>query len=99
MSSAHHYYLFLGIVIIATVVAWLLSLLTALLSLVDFENYSVFFVIVFFILPVLFDILAYAFLYRASKGHNKTTLLKKVRMPNNSILLRDCQSRVEVPCS
>ncbi|CAB3979452.1 D(3) dopamine receptor-like [Paramuricea clavata] len=66
-----------GIVVIATVVAWFLSLLTALLSLVDFENYSVFLIIVFFILPVLFDILAYAFLCRASKGHNKTTLLKK----------------------
>ena len=69
---------FVGIVIILTVITWSLSLLAALLSLVDFKNYSVFLVIVFFILPLLFDVLGYVLLYRRLQGHNQTTLLKKV---------------------
>ena len=69
--------LFLEIVVVASIVAWLLSCLTAFLSLGDFKNYSVFLVLVFFILPSLFDILVYAFLYKTSKKHNQTTLLRK----------------------
>ena len=69
--------IFSGVVIGTTIVAWLLSLLVALLSLVDFKNYSVL-VVVFFMLPILLDVLGYTSLYRSSKGHNQTTLLKKV---------------------
>ena len=70
--------LFLEIVVIASVVVWLLSFLAAFLSLGDFKNYSVFLVLVFFILPSLFDILVYAFLYKTLKKRNQTTLLRKV---------------------
>ena len=72
------YHFLVGIVVIITVITWSLSILAALLSLVDFNNYSVFLVIVFFVLPILFDMSGYVLLYRHSKGHSQTTLLKKV---------------------
>ena len=74
---------------IASFIAWLLSLLAALLSLADFKNYSIFLVLVFFMLPALFDILAYAFLYRSLKGHDETTLLRKVCQINSKVFYRD----------
>ncbi|XP_028403209.1 sphingosine 1-phosphate receptor 2-like [Dendronephthya gigantea] len=66
-----------GYVIISCVIVWFLSLLAALLSLVDFKNYSIFLVTVFFILPFLVEVFGYVLLYCCSKGRTQTTLLRK----------------------